>query len=406
MDTTCRLTVVLLAALGAFVPPAVAQDSGDDRPRLTPEQVAALSPQLAAVMKAQLEIRLDRQEYLAGEPARATLSVFNPAPDSLLVLDPFDRRGGCLDLEVWRAEPDPPGLEWWSMSPSGGCEEPNLGAPTITLGPGQRIEKTIPSEEFDRTLPATPTSAGRYRIVFGYGRSFCAHAEFTVVVPVFRGSAAVMLAEPGKMQYAKDGAVTQYSRYIQAFILENEGKRYIGLQRRPASFEPKLSVIPDRELNQGGVHELGDYDRIAEAGMDASSLQLEADAQENITVTWNESGRTRSYCVSSDRARIESCKASLIPPVQISIDPPTETLGISEWKHFLVGIAGTSNTEVSWSIALGPGAPPGAEPGTISAGGVYEAPHAIPSPYTVVVTAQSQADRTKSTSATVTLAAR
>jgi hypothetical protein len=404
MNTTCRLTAVLLAAFGAFVPPAAAQRADPNRQPLTPEQVATRSPLLAAVMKVQLEIRLDRQEYLAGEAARATLSAFNPAPEPLLAPDPFDRAyARCLDLEVWR---DVPGWEWFSTSPEEGCEGLNLGAPTIMLGPGQRIEKTIPSADFAWKLPPPPISAGRYRLVFGYGRSHCAHAEFTVVEPIFRGSAAIMLAELGSLQYAKDGPVTRYPRYIQAFILEYDGRRYIGLQRRPESFEPTLNLTPGRKLDGGRAQFLGAFDRIAEAGMDANSLQLEADAQENITVTWNESGQARSNCVSSDRTRIESCKASLVPPVQISVDPPTKALGVSESKHFLVSIAGTSNTEVRWSIALGPGAPPSAEPGTVSAEGVYEAPHSIPSPYTVIVTAQSQADRTKSTSATVTLAPR
>jgi hypothetical protein len=402
MYATCRLTAVLLAAFGAFVPPAAAQSPDPNRPRLTPEQVATRSPLLAAVMKVQLEIRLDRQEYLAGESTRATLSAFNPTPEPLLVPDPFDRSyARCLDLEVWR---DVTGSQWWSRSPEGGCEGLNLGAPTVVLGPGQRIEKTIPSADFAWTLPPPAISAGRYRIVFGYGPSFCARAEFTVVEPVFRGSAAVMLAEPNRVTNPRTGVETQYPRYIHAFLLEYDGKRYIGLARKERG--PDLYLNLDHALDNGSANQIRGFDRIAEAGMDANSLQLEADAQENIIVTWNESGQARSYCVSSDRTRIESCKASLVPPVQISIDPPAKTLGVSESKHFLVGIAGTSNTEVRWSIALGPGAPAGAEPGTISAEGVYEAPHSIPSPYTVVVTAQSQADRTKSTSATVTLAAR
>jgi hypothetical protein len=214
-----------------------------------------------------------------------------------------------------------------------------------------------------------------------------------------------MLAEPNRVTNPRTGVETQYPRYIHAFILEYDGKRYIGLARKEQE-QPRIALNLDQRLDNGNANEIKGFHRIAEAGMDASSLQLEADAQENITVTWNESSQTRSYCVSSDRTRIELCKASLVPPVQISIDPPAKTLGVSESKHFLVGIAGTSNTEVRWSIALGPGAPPGAEPGTVSAEGVYEAPHAIPSPYTVIVTAQSQADRTKSTSATVTLAPR
>jgi hypothetical protein len=409
MNMTNRFSMLVLAVAGTVALPAAAQimppiPSG---PPPTPAQLAAFRQAYTASMKVQHEVTVDRQQYLAGEVVRATLSVFNPTSDSLVVFDPFEVGAGCLRLGVKLEGADPAG-PWGGTSSEPTCEGLDESAPTITLGPGERIEKTIPSAELAWKVHPEPTSAGRYRLSFCYRNraASCAHTEFTVVVPIFRGSAAVMLAEPGKMQYAKDGPVTQYSRYIQAFILECDGKRYIGLQRWPESFEPRLYLTQGRKLDGGRAQFLGAFDRIAEAGMDANSLQLEADAQENITVTWNESGQARSHCVSSDRTRIESCKASLVPPVQISIDPPTKTLGVSESKHFLVGIAGTSNTAVKWSIALGPDAPAGAEPGTISADGVYEAPHSIPSPYTVIVTARSQADRTKSTSATVTLAPR
>jgi hypothetical protein len=350
-----------------------------------------------------LELTLDRREYLAGEAPRVTIAAFNPTQDSLLVLNPFDIREACIDLSTRSVEDG----EWWSQVPEGPCEGWAIPAPTLALGPGERVEKELPSAESSLKPRSPRINAGHYRMSFCYRNRFasCAHAEFDVVEPIFRGSAAVMLAEPNRVTNPRTGVETQYPRYIHAFLLEYGGKRYLGLARKPQE-QSRVLLNLDQKLDHGNANEIAGFDRIAEAGMEANSLQLEADAQENITVTWNESSQAKSYRVSSDRTRLESCQASPVPPVQISIDPPTKTLGVSESKHFIVGIAGTSNTAVNWSIALGPGAPSGAEPGTISAEGVYEAPHSIPSPYTVIVTAQSQADRTKSTSAIATLAPR
>jgi hypothetical protein len=402
MNRTTRFAIAVLASPAILVPLLSAQTGTPSGPPPTPQEIAGFRQAFTASSIVKLQLTLDRREYFVGEAPRVTVAAFNPTQGSLLVLNPFDIRGACLDLSQ-RSEKDG---EWWSMVPEGTCDSVAVRAPTLALGPGERVEKDLPSAESSLKPRSAPNVAGRYRMSLCYRNRLasCAHAEFTVVVPIFRGSAAVMLAEPNRVTNPRTGVETQYARYIHAFLLEYDGKRYVGLARKERG--PDLYLKMDHALDNGSATQIAGFDRIAEAGMDASSLQLEADAQENITVTWNESGQTRSYCISSDRARIESCKAGLVPPVQISIDPPAKTLGVSESKHFLLGISGTSNTEVRWSVALGPGAPPGAEPGTVSSEGVYEAPHAIPSPYTVIVTAQSQADRTKSTSATVTLAPR
>lgn len=47
--------------------------------------------------------------------------------------------------------------------------------------------------------------------------------------------------------------------------------------------------------------------------MDATSLQIAADTQENITLTWQENNQTKSYCVSNDRTQIAPCDARPTP---------------------------------------------------------------------------------------------
>jgi cellulose 1,4-beta-cellobiosidase len=110
----------------------------------------------------------------------------------------------------------------------------------------------------------------------------------------------------------------------------------------------------------------------------------------------------RIYGRALSQAEIQN---DMLPPVNvaISLSPLSATLTASLSQQFTAAVTGSSNTGVNWTVALGPGAPAGALPGTISASGLYTAPSTIASQYTVIVTAQSQADTTKSASATVTL---
>lgn len=101
----------------------------------------------------------------------------------------------------------------------------------------------------------------------------------------------------------------------------------------------------------------------------------------------------------------DEIQADMLPPgiVSISLGPASATLNPSQTLQFTAPVIGSSNTGVNWSVALGQDAPTGAQPGTVSASGLYSAPDSIASVYAVIVTAQSQADPTKSASATVTL---
>ena len=81
--------------------------------------------------------------------------------------------------------------------------------------------------------------------------------------------------------------------------------------------------------------------------------------------------------------------------ISVTVSPPSATLSAGQTQQFTASVTGSSNTAVTWSIS------PSA--GTISAGGLYMAPASIASQQTVTVTATSQADPTKSATATVTL---
>lgn len=86
------------------------------------------------------------------------------------------------------------------------------------------------------------------------------------------------------------------------------------------------------------------------------------------------------------------------PPEQITvtISPATATVTIGSTQQFTAAVTGTTNTAVTWSVSPANG-------GTVSATGMYTAPATVPTGGTCTVTATSQADSTKSASATVTV---
>src|SRR2546430_16404817 len=94
--------------------------------------------------------------------------------------------------------------------------------------------------------------------------------------------------------------------------------------------------------------------------------------------------------------------------VSVAISPTTVTLATLATQAFTATVSGSTNTAVTWQVngVSGGNSAVGlvstTVPGT-SNEALYLGPSAVPSPATVSVTAVSQADPTKSASATVTL---
>jgi hypothetical protein len=254
-----------------------------------------------------LELTTDRQEYLAGEAPRLTASVVNPISEALRVFDPFDMRAGEFGLDARSGEPGSL-REWGSMLAEPHSAGVSVDAPTVELGPGQRIEKTL-SFPFLRERLHLPLAAGRYRWSFCYqtGASTCAYAEFTVVEPVYLGSAAVRLRTPYREIDPRDGKELQYPGvYMQAHLLEYQGKRYAVVARRPDNDPTVVHPGAGHKLDEGGANEIQGYDRVAEVGAGVTSLAIDDDADGNIVVSWQEPGqRRRAFRLSPDRNRID-----------------------------------------------------------------------------------------------------
>lgn len=94
--------------------------------------------------------------------------------------------------------------------------------------------------------------------------------------------------------------------------------------------------------------------------------------------------------------------SSLTPSnVSVSVAPSDASVPAGKTQTFVATVRGTTNTAVSWNVNGAPGG--NSTLGTISAFGLYTAPASVPSPPNVSVNAVSQADPSKSGSATVTI---
>ena len=87
--------------------------------------------------------------------------------------------------------------------------------------------------------------------------------------------------------------------------------------------------------------------------------------------------------------------------VSVSISPTSASVQVSHTQQFTATVTGTVNTAVNWQVNNVTGG--NSTVGTVSSSGLYAAPAAVPNPPTVTVKAISQADPTKSASATVTI---
>ena len=133
----------------------------------------------------------------------------------------------------------------------------------------------------------------------------------------------------------------------------------------------------------------------------------------NTAVTWTASGGTittsglytaptaaGTYTVMAVSAASSSTSASATvsvsapQTVSISISPTSVAMPEKWQQQFSATVSGSASTGVTWAVSKGTG--------TITQTGLYTAPQAVE---TDVVTATSQADNTKSASATITIAA-
>ena len=98
----------------------------------------------------------------------------------------------------------------------------------------------------------------------------------------------------------------------------------------------------------------------------------------------------------ADSTKSASATVSVSSPqaISVSISPTTVAIPQNGQQQFAVAVSGSSNTAVTWKVTQGTG--------TITQSGLFTAPQAVE---TDIVVATSQADSTKSASASITVVA-
>lgn len=115
-------------------------------------------------------------------------------------------------------------------------------------------------------------------------------------------------------------------------------------------------------------------------------------------------GATLAICLGAVACKKAATSSSTAPTVTISIFPTaTQKVLPGGTVNFSATVANNSNTGVNWEVNGNAGGD--ATDGTISTSGVYTAPPStvVINPFDVTVTAQSQADTTKTSSTTVSI---
>jgi hypothetical protein len=97
----------------------------------------------------------------------------------------------------------------------------------------------------------------------------------------------------------------------------------------------------------------------------------------------------------ADPTKSASASITLTAPIAVSLAPLSATLVANQTAQFTATVTGSSNTGVTWAISP--------NVGSIGSSGLYKAPASITSQPTVIVTATSVADPTRSALATVSL---
>jgi hypothetical protein len=105
----------------------------------------------------------------------------------------------------------------------------------------------------------------------------------------------------------------------------------------------------------------------------------------------------------ADSTKSASAIVTIIPPVLVAVSPTDAVVAVNGQQQFRATVAGSTNTSVDWSLSGAACA--GSTCGSITPGGLYTAPSAVPSQSTVIVKATSQIDVSQSASAVVSIVA-
>ena len=230
------------------------------------------------------------------------------------------------------------------------------------------------------TVPGTP---GYYQISQGVSG---ASAVFRIAMPRLEAASAVRIHDIVYNDPSNKREV-RVPAYMHVFSLRWNNQSFLCVALS-ASVRDK-AVATDGAGNVTGVGV--PYRRVATLSGPISTLAGTANAQDNLAIAWTDvKGRGQTVLVAGDRPN------QTADGVQVGLDSTFERVSAANTQQFTARVAGAANRNVGWSLSVAPGSPAGAQPGSVNAAGVYTAPAGVAKPYAVIITAQSQADPSRS----------
>lgn len=333
-------------------------------------------------------IGVDRSVYFPGEDAVLTLIAHNAGSAPLELTAPFSAFG-CFELSRVSASGSLVPLYARPVCPLRLVEP--AGAKTV-LAAGEESRVTVSGDDLwpGASASAVPGTAGYYQLAQSASG---ASAVFRIAMPRLEAAAAVRVHDITYDDPATKREV-HLPAYMHVFSLRWNNQSFLCVALSP-SLQNK-AVATD---GAGNVTAIGvPYRRLVTLPGPVASVAGTASAQDNLAITWADAkGLAQTMLVASTQ------RGGAVQAVQVGLDSAFERLSAADTQQFVAKVDGAANRNVLWSVSLAPGAPAGALAGTVTAAGVYTAPQGIARPYAVIISAQSQADPSKSALGVVSL---
>lgn len=258
MTIDMRAVALPLAVMHLFAqnPPPLPLPSEPPGPEIQ-RQWHEAQQRVTATGRLSVTLTTDRSLYFVGEDPELVITIENPTPRPLTVVQPF--LYGTSSINTMRRPLGSRG-EWdWQLENPDPITYQMPDPPLLVIAPGQRIRKTIripedcPTERYFSAPCGARNHEGEYQYIFGYGRG--ASATYRMVRPAIELFAEVKLNR--KLDYVhrakkqgKDvptGRISQIDRFAAVYIVEHLGSRHLIAWKHPgpALERARIAVNPE-----------------------------------------------------------------------------------------------------------------------------------------------------------------